>query len=523
MSENRETSRRWTMIASWIWTGRLLPRACDPRRPLRRPAVRRRQDHRHLLPADLPGAHAEARERALLSHRRGGAGGRLPALPALPAGDLARPRRLARHLQHRVPRARPDRGRRARRRRRRGPGRPAGRRRAAAAAAVPPASRRLADRRRADPARAAGQAADPRDPAADDRGRAGRRASAACAASTRPSSSCYGRPPAALRRAGGADESRPATARPYGQPAPIGRPTTGTRMLGFLRAARHPRRRDGVGRPLSPARIAIGGDARRRSASSRRAATPRGRPSASRSSRPCRRSSPGCGGCSTWPPTRSRSARIWPGPGAGAAGRRAAGPAGARRLGRLRAGGARHPRPADHRSGGDAARRQAGARAIGARAAGEPSIGAEASHRVFPTPAALAGGRSRRARHAGPRRRGAVRAGRGGRRRSRTSSAAARSLDEAVAQLRALPGIGEWTAQYIAMRELREPDAFPAADIGLMRAMADATARRPTPAALLARAEAWRPWRAYAALHLWAADIAHLPSHRGRSHDRQAA
>ena len=42
--------------------------------------------------------------------------------------------------------------------------------------------------------------------------------------------------------------------------------------------------------------------------------------------------------------------------------------------------------------------------------------------------------------------------------------------------MRALPGIGEWTAQYIAMRELREPDAFPAADIGLLRAMADATA-----------------------------------------------
>ena len=41
------------------------------------------------------------------------------------------------------------------------------------------------------------------------------------------------------------------------------------------------------------------------------------------------------------------------------------------------------------------------------------------------------------------------------------------SLEEAIAQLRSLPGVGEWTAQYIAMRELREPDAFPAADIGL--------------------------------------------------------
>ncbi|WP_165190304.1 DNA-3-methyladenine glycosylase 2 [Caulobacter soli] len=78
------------------------------------------------------------------------------------------------------------------------------------------------------------------------------------------------------------------------------------------------------------------------------------------------------------------------------------------------------------------------------------------------------------------------------------------SLTEMVARLRALPGIGEWTAQYIAMRQLREPDAFPAADVALMRALADADGVRPTTDQLLARAEAWRPWRAYAALHLWA-------------------
>jgi AraC family transcriptional regulator of adaptative response / DNA-3-methyladenine glycosylase II len=79
------------------------------------------------------------------------------------------------------------------------------------------------------------------------------------------------------------------------------------------------------------------------------------------------------------------------------------------------------------------------------------------------------------------------------------------SLEETIAKLRLLPGIGEWTAQYIAMRELREPDAFPAADIGLLRAMAAADGARPSPAELLARAERWRPWRAYAALHLWVA------------------
>lgn len=81
-----------------------------------------------------------------------------------------------------------------------------------------------------------------------------------------------------------------------------------------------------------------------------------------------------------------------------------------------------------------------------------------------------------------------------------------RSLEEAIAQLRSLPGIGEWTAQYIAMRELREPDAFPTADIGLLRAMSNGSGVRPSPAELLAHAERWRPWRAYAALHLWASE-----------------
>jgi AraC family transcriptional regulator of adaptative response / DNA-3-methyladenine glycosylase II len=73
-----------------------------------------------------------------------------------------------------------------------------------------------------------------------------------------------------------------------------------------------------------------------------------------------------------------------------------------------------------------------------------------------------------------------------------------------MARLRALPGVGEWTAQYLAMRLLREPDAFPADDLGLRRAMTDRGAR-PTAKGLLARAELWRPWRAYAAQHLWTA------------------
>jgi AraC family transcriptional regulator, regulatory protein of adaptative response / DNA-3-methyladenine glycosylase II len=77
------------------------------------------------------------------------------------------------------------------------------------------------------------------------------------------------------------------------------------------------------------------------------------------------------------------------------------------------------------------------------------------------------------------------------------------SLEEAIKRLRSIRGVGEWTAQYIALRQLREPDAFPAADIGLLRALADSDGRRPDADELLAQAEKWRPWRAYAAQHVW--------------------
>ena len=61
-----------------------------------------------------------------------------------------------------------------------------------------------------------------------------------------------------------------------------------------------------------------------------------------------------------------------------------------------------------------------------------------------------------------------------------------------------IPGIGKWTAQYVAMRALGEPDAFPVGDLGLLRALPLGSARE-----LERRAEAWRPWRAYAAMYLW--------------------
>lgn len=71
-------------------------------------------------------------------------------------------------------------------------------------------------------------------------------------------------------------------------------------------------------------------------------------------------------------------------------------------------------------------------------------------------------------------------------------------VDAVLAQLLAQPGIGDWTAQYIAMRCLRWPDAFPAADYGVMKALDVKTA-----AAARSVAEQWRPWRAYAVMHLW--------------------
>lgn len=86
------------------------------------------------------------------------------------------------------------------------------------------------------------------------------------------------------------------------------------------------------------------------------------------------------------------------------------------------------------------------------------------------------------------------------------------SVEETVARLRAIRGVGEWTAHYIALRAVRETDAFPASDIGLLRGAAR-NGTRPSPAELQDRAEPWRPWRAYAAQHLWAADAARSNSH----------
>jgi AraC family transcriptional regulator, regulatory protein of adaptative response / DNA-3-methyladenine glycosylase II len=71
-------------------------------------------------------------------------------------------------------------------------------------------------------------------------------------------------------------------------------------------------------------------------------------------------------------------------------------------------------------------------------------------------------------------------------------------IEIVIGQLKALPGIGDWTAQYIAMRVLADPDAFPHGDLALMRVLG---VEKPNQALKLA--EVWRPWRSYAAMHLW--------------------
>jgi AraC family transcriptional regulator of adaptative response / DNA-3-methyladenine glycosylase II len=72
-------------------------------------------------------------------------------------------------------------------------------------------------------------------------------------------------------------------------------------------------------------------------------------------------------------------------------------------------------------------------------------------------------------------------------------------VEDTIKELHKIPGIGEWTVQYIAMRALAWPDAFPHTDLAIKKALNTSNPKR-----ILEYAEPWRPWRAYAALHLWA-------------------
>ena len=124
--------------------------------------------------------------------------------------------------------------------------------------------------------------------------------------------------------------------------------------------------------------------------------------------------------------------------------------------------------------------------------------------RLFPTPQRLARARLERlgiVRSRAQTIRDLAQAALGG----RVSFDGSEDAVEFSAALRSIRGIGDWTAQYVAMRVLKDPDAFPAADLGLLRAF-DGAGGRLKPAALLERAECWRPWRAYAALLIWSSD-----------------
>jgi AraC family transcriptional regulator, regulatory protein of adaptative response / DNA-3-methyladenine glycosylase II len=74
----------------------------------------------------------------------------------------------------------------------------------------------------------------------------------------------------------------------------------------------------------------------------------------------------------------------------------------------------------------------------------------------------------------------------------------AKQIEEAAARLLALPGVGPWTAAYLRMRLLGDPDAWPAGDLVLRRAL-----QNRSPQEITALAEAWRPWRSYAVVALW--------------------
>lgn len=144
--------------------------------------------------------------------------------------------------------------------------------------------------------------------------------------------------------------------------------------------------------------------------------------------------------------------------------------------------------------------------------------------RVFPTPAQLAGAdltqigltRTRAA---------AVRTVARGVLSGEVDFRVDRTLEDFVARWTALPGIGAWTAHYIALRAMGHPDAFPADDLVLQKAL-PGDGRRLSAAALSAHAQRWRPWRAYAVLQLWREAMAVAPrtpaAARGRARGRAA-
>ena len=146
-----------------------------------------------------------------------------------------------------------------------------------------------------------------------------------------------------------------------------------------------------------------------------------------------------------------------------------------------------------------------------------PMPGAAGLERLFPTPAQLAD-----ADLSGlglpPARAACVRAMAQALVEGRVDFDRSRTLEDTVARWTVLPGIGPWTAHYIAMRALGHPDAFPVGDLVLQKQLAcdEAAPPRLRAARLSQRAEAWRPWRAYAVIHAWRAAALATPPAMGR-------
>ncbi len=127
---------------------------------------------------------------------------------------------------------------------------------------------------------------------------------------------------------------------------------------------------------------------------------------------------------------------------------------------------------------------------------GEPIEAAPRIGRLFPTPGRLAGAPLERIGLTRARAE-SIRALACATRDGRIAFTGITDQDSFTARLRELPGLGDWTTQYIAMRALGDPDAFPATDLGLRKASSLSGAE------LEQQSQAWRPWRAYAAMHLW--------------------
>jgi AraC family transcriptional regulator of adaptative response / DNA-3-methyladenine glycosylase II len=126
--------------------------------------------------------------------------------------------------------------------------------------------------------------------------------------------------------------------------------------------------------------------------------------------------------------------------------------------------------------------------------------------RLFPTPAALAGAGGDALGQLGivRQRQAAIVAISEAVAARRLELHAGADVHATIAALKELPGIGEWTAQYIAMRALRWPDAFPAGDVALHKALDVASAKNPAREAEAA-SQAWKPWRSYAVIRAWSA------------------